>query len=454
MRHFKILAFGALLAAFSACQTDAETDNSAVAFKVSEQSIEFEYTGGEKVLSVTSATEWSIRSTDESWLTVSPSSGSGNAQVAVIALRNGSKEEARTAKLVCSYDDLSVNVAVSQAVNPEDAVFSITPSEISLEPMGGKFSIEVVSDAVPYDITIVDDWISVASREGDRHTGETIVFEAQPNMAAEGRNGILSVCTENGSCIPVMVSQEGGITLYTRNHAGYRFTATWCGYCPYMDEAFHSVAEQRSDFNFVTLHSSNGYPLYFAAGAPLVNLYNISGFPTGVLNGWKEISNYTNTSTTANNVIKAMDSFDGSFPCLTGITAGARTENGNVVVEAEVTSSVDAQLKVVAILLESGIVATQTYYPPAGNPQNLSDFEHDNVARALLTGSVSGDSFEANAGEPVSFAWTTSPDAGWNTANLSVYVAVFRSYESYTGAKTSSKYPDNYIDNSRIVPVE
>ena len=449
MRHFKIIAFGALLAAFSSCQTDAETDNAAVPFKISEQSIEFEYTGGEKVLSLTSATEWSIRSTDESWLTVSPSSGSGNAQVTVIALRNGSKEEGRTAKLVCSYDDLSVNVTVSQGINPEEAVFSITPSQISLGPEGGQFSIEVVSDAVPYDITVVDDWISRVSQEGDRYNGETIVFEAKTNSSGPARTGIVSVCTDNGSCIPVTVTQEGG----SHHHTAFRFTATWCGYCPYMDEAFHEVARQSRYFDYVTFHDSAGYPLYFADAAPFNSAYNITGFPTGVLNGWKEINNTSSSSATAKNIISAMDKFDEEFPCLVKITFSSSIQNGEVQVDAEITSSMAGDLKVVALLLESGIIETQTYYTPSGGTQKVSDFSHDNVARKLLSSSIFGDNCTAEADKAVPFHWTASLDSDWDTNNLSVYVGVFRSYNDLSGAKASKNYPDSYIENSRLSPV-
>ena len=454
-QHF--IAFSALLACILACEEAGEERGASnIPFKLSETSLSFDYTGGEKVVSVTSNTEWSIRSTDESWLSVSPASGSGNARVKVIARKNEHfKDQDLTAKLVCTYDSLSISVNVSQGRNPDDPVFSISPSSVSIGPVGGRFSITVISDATPYEITIVDDgWLWVVSREGDRHTGETVVLKAQPNMEEGDRNNIVSVCTDSGTCNPVMVRQEGGLTLYERNHVGYRFTATWCGYCPYMDEAFHNVAEKRSDFGYVTLHASKGYPLYFAAGSPLMNLYGVSGFPTGVLDGWKSIENLASITRTANNVIDAMDSFDGAFPCLTGITVNAALEGGAVAVDAELTSSIDADLKVVAILMESGVVEEQTYFPASGPPQLLSDFEHDNVARALVSGSIQGDDVKAEAGVPVSLHWSTSPDSSWNTGKLFVYVGVFRQYEEYTGAKAVRNFPDNYIDNCRIVPVQ
>ena len=451
MKHLIYPLLAAAAICLAACEKPEESN---VPFKLSEQSLTFGYNGGETSLGITSNTAWSIRSTAEDWLTVSPASGSGDATVKVTAAKNPSKEAARSARLVCSYNSLSVSIDVTQEMNPEEAVFSITPSSVAVDAKGGRFSITVISDTVPYEVTVVDDWLSLVSREGDRRTGETLLFEAQPNLTGSGRNGILSVCTDNGSCIPVSVVQDGSVTIYSRAHTGYRFTATWCGYCPYMDEAFHTVAGKRSDFRFVTLHSSAGYPLYFSAGAPLMNTYGVSGFPTGILNGWTSIDNYTSTNQTANAIISAMDTFDGDFPCITGVSAKAGIQGDSVIVEAEVTSSLDADLQVVAILMESGIVQTQTYYPPSGGSQAVTDFEHDNVARVLLSGSIFGDKTSAEAGVPVEFHWGTTLDAGWNSDNLSVWVGVLRSYESYTGAKVHRSYPNNYIDNCCIAPVK
>ena len=452
MKNPFLFIFTAVLALFTACQKNgADTNsNSNIPFQLSEKALTFTYNGGEQTLTITSNTQWSIQSTAEDWLSVSPSSGNGNGSVKVTAAKNPSKENNRSAKLVCSYNNLSMSMDVTQEKSSEEPVFSITPASVEVDALGEQFSIVVVSDAQPYDITIVDEWISLVSQEGDRHTGETIVFNTKHNPQNTPRNGVISVCTENGSCIPVMVTQKAGIA---RHHAGYRFTATWCGYCPYMDEAFHSVASQRDDFDFVTFHASYGYPLYLAACEPLVSTYHIEGFPTGVLNGWQEINNYTSSSTTANNIIKAMDSFDNAFPCLSDITFTSAIEDGSVAVNAQVTSNISGDLKVVALLLESGIVQEQAYYPATGSPQHVNDFVHDNVARAVLTQSIQGDSVTAIAGEPVSLQWSMGIDSAWNAENLSVFVGVIRNYSELSGDKAQKNYPDNYIENCRLAPV-
>lgn len=421
-------------------------------FRISATSLSFTDEGGEQTLEITASTDWTIQSTDESWLTVSPASGSADAKVTVTASPNPSKEEGRSAQLVCSYSDVTLSLDVTQDMNQEEPVFSITPTSASIGKEGGQFSIEVVSDALPYEITLVDGWISIASREGDRYTGETIVFDVQSNLYGGSRTGVVSVCTENGSCIPVMVTQEGGIsTKYTRHHAAYRFTATWCGWCPYMDESFHQVDDEREDFDYVTFHASAGYPLYFEPGETLASLYRVTGFPTGVVDGWKFVSNSNTSQETAKNIIKAMDQFDESFPCLSNITFTSGVGNGSVIVDADITSSIDSDLKVVAILVESGIVETQERF--GENAGTYPNFVHDHIARAVLSKDIAGDSFTAQAGKAVRFHWSVSLNSAWKKNNLSVFVAVLREYGDYSGSKSKQSFPNNYIENCRMAAV-
>ena len=451
--HYPLVC-AAFLTCLAACDKSGggQGDGSGtVPFKLSEQSLAFLYDGGEKVLSVESNTSWSIQSTEPAWLSVSPASGKGNADIKVSAVANPSKEDERSAKLVCTYDKLSTSIPVTQEKNQEAAVFSITPSQITIDPAGEQFSIVVVSDALPYEITIVDSWITLVSREGDRHTGEKVVFEAGKNPHKDPRTGILSVCTENGSCIPVTVTQPNLYNQSARHHSGFRFTATWCGWCPYMDEAFQAVAQEREDFDYVTLHSSKGYPLYFAGGAPYMTAYGVTGFPTGIVNGWKSISNSSDISVTAQNVISAMDKFDDEFPCMSDILFTSGIEDGAVWVDAQITNSVDGDLQVAAILMESGIVETQERF--GTNAGTYQDYVHDHIARALLSESAFGDACTAEEGKPVSFHWSVALDNNWNADNLSVYVGVFRPYADFSGAKAQKSFPDTYIDNCRVAPV-
>lgn len=342
-------------------------------------------------------------------------------------------------------------------------VFSITPESVTVPAEGGEFEFTVVSTKSEYEITIVNDWITRLSRSGDRMKGETFRFNASANEGESARSGVVSVCTNDGVCVPVMVSQAAKASSgeeeskpFVHNNIGFRFTATWCGWCPYMDEAFHAAAEDKSvRFDFITFHASAGYPLYLSDGANLASKYNVEGYPTGVLNGWKNIDNYADISYTVARLKDAISQFDGSFTCDAGIGVSSELDINMLSIKATV-KAIPGDYLLSAFLMESGIVEPQTYfyYDDGGTirSKTLSDFVHDNVARKTLSKSPSGDAFTATEEETV-FEWDVIVNSAWAKENLSVAVLVLRPYGADSANKADSTFPDNYVVNSVIVPV-
>ena len=447
--HLYVLAaLTALL--FSCDQIDPQNTISGVS--PDKTSLNFLYSGGEETITITANEVWSL-STSAEWLSISQDNGTESATVTITAAPNPDKLNGRSAKLSLKYSTITLSINVTQEQNTEEAVFSISQNSFDQDCNGGDFEITVVSDVMEYDITIVDGWIRELSREGRRETGETIRFTADANDTDEARTGIVSVCTRDGSCIPVMINQaENTNPFFAHKNIGYRFTATWCGYCPYLDEAFHIVAEDpANNFNFITFHASSGYPMYIAESGTLSNYYKVSGYPTGVLNGWKEIDNTMNPSGNAGTIAGYIQNFEEIFPCVAGISASVAIKDGNINVEATVKAFPGDYL-ITAFVLESGIVKAQTYYPTSGGSQKVSDYVHDNVARTVLTESPKGDAFRATQ-EATKFNWSVALSADWVPENLSVAIMVNRAYGSRQDKKTKKSYPDNYVVNSVVVPV-
>lgn len=436
-----------LMAVFACAELpEGNDENTTSKFSLGAKEMAFDYLGGEQTISITAPGEWTAKCSDSDWCTVSPAKGSGDADIKVKVQVIPEESLDRNTRILVTSGDLTLSVSVSQTCNPE--TFIITPNQVSIDSQEQDFQITVVSHSYEYDITIVDDWISEVSRSGEALTGQTITFHATSNTNLEGnsRSGVISVCTKEGNCYPVMVEQSGG---FSRKVLGMRFTATWCGYCPYMDEAFHSAAEQSQDFIYVTFHASSGYPLYFKDSEPLVSAYHIDGYPTGVLGGWKTINNSTNTSTTTKSILNAINSFNSKFPVSAAVSASATLNGGTISVDASVAAPVTDDLKIVALVLESGIVKAQAYYPTSGGSKTLNDFVHDYVARKTLTGSILGDAFTGGK----QFHWETSLDSSWNKDNLSVLVWLYKDYGDLASEKAKKNYPDNYIVNACCVKI-
>lgn len=452
MKKICILTLAAIAAALFSCEKPAEESVKGVS--VNKDLLQFSAQGGELTLELKAVTAWSIEPVDTDWCTVDPSSGTSNATIKITAQPNTSKENGRSGKLEVKYDDKSITVAIAQEKNPEDPVFTISNKSFQIGADGGEFSFTVVSDAADYDITVLNDWITAVSREGDRYTGETLKFSVAPSEWQDPRDGTVSVCTSNGSCIPVMVSQAGSPwPNYVHQNIGFRFTATWCGWCPYLDETFHKLAEKPEyKFNYITFHASSGYPMYLAASGSLANYYNVQYFPTGILNGWKEVENDTDTDANAEYTGELIQQFQQTLPCVAGISVSSAVNGDEIEVSATVKAS-PGEYSVSAFIIESGIVSAQALYYTDGSSETLTSFVHDNVARKVLSTNVTGDSFTA-AQDPVQFNWKTSVNSSWVVNNLSVAVMVMRPFGNYKDLwDKKNKYPDNYIVNSVIVPV-
>lgn len=457
MRRFSLALVSIFAALLTVSCTKPSSDNNSEAvapFSILTGDLVFDCAGGTKEFEFTAPGAWTLASQDESWCTVSPSSGSGDSKVSITVAEIPDTEEARSTKLILTCNGLTLIAGVTQSANPE--AFVIEPSTIEIGPLETDFTVKVFSRTREFEVSIVDEWISEVSREGEPATWQTITFHASANTEvsenASARTGVVSICTTDdaGTCFPVMVRQGG---CYDPQVLAMRFTATWCGYCPYMDEAFKKAEAQDPHFEYVTMHAGSS-DLKFSGSAALEKVYKISGYPTGILAGWKEISNYASTDYTAQVVVENIADFIQKFPCAVKPSATATIEGGEVKVKASVTSSGPNSYYVAAVIMESGIVSTQTFYPNSGGSQKLSDYVHDNIARYTLTESLQGDAFEAKAYEPVEFSWSAPLDASWNADNLSVAVWVYADYGDLSSKKSNKKYPDTYIANSCVVPVE
>lgn len=446
MKNFHFLALAAAVAAlFSACEKPIK------GVHLDKSSLSFTAEGGSQSIEVAAGTAWSVTTSEEdSWCTVSPKSGSASATLTVTVTPNVMKDAGRNTKFYVTYEDQSIAVDVAQEKNAGEPVFSLSQNAFEVPAEGGEISFTVISDAADYDVETVD-WITEVSREGDRYTGQKLTFSVDGNSGKKERAGVISVCTKNGSCYPVSITQgafEG--KLFAHLNTAFRFTAVWCGHCPYMDETFKTVKASRSDFDYITVHASAGYPLYYSDANALTKAYVIEGFPTGIVNGWKEFGNSHDVASNAKKLSNVLNDFNKKTLCVAGVSVSSTVADGKVNVTAKVESSLNGSHFISAFLLESGIVETQTYFPDEGGSKELEDFVHDNVVRAKFTQSSVGDPFNAVAGKQETFSWSLPIDASWNAKNLSVVVLVHRPYADLK--KENKKYPDFYVVNAAVAP--
>lgn len=325
--------------------------------------------------------------------------------------------------------------------------FEFSPSEITVDPMGGVFALNVRS-SVDYHVEVVSDWIKQVGVTGNPLLGATVSFSAEMNTGEE-RTGMLIVCDDQ-NCYPVTVTQGDGTGLKKIAHhsLGMRFTATWCGYCPIMSESFKLAKSNLGDkFEFVCLYATSGN-YGFSDINTLANQYAIGGYPTGIVDGRIEIENY-GSEYAASLIAGAVEETETFYPAVTAIGLESSLSGQNLDVKVDVLGLSTETYKLTVILMENGIIGYQADYTNGDH----QDFQHDRVARKTLTSSISGDSFTiSEVGGTKTFNYSYTVPTGYNKDNLMILAYVQRSYGERPAIQSGS-YGNWYVDNCRVAAV-
>ena len=338
---------------------------------------------------------------------------------------------------------------VDKGLRFEKNYFDLDPLDIALPSYSQEFKVHVRSSEEPH-VDLYDDWISLLRVEGDVRAGADYVFRVARNESEEEREGYVSVCANN-LCKMVTVVQAGHVegdwmgSDFVHHSFGMRFTRTTCGYCPMMSEAFRMVNEQVGDkFLYACFYSAASGGDYSYSGNPILeDQYNVTGHPTGIVDGRVDIPNYSVVTYTVEAILDAIAETEATYPTVTALDLNSALNGNTATVDVNVYCKATDSYKLTVLLLENGIVGYQTDY----NEGNHNDFVHNKVVRAALT-SITGDAFTAGAGEEKSFKFSCTIPNGYVKDNLEIVAYVQRPFGSQTVIQ-SGDYGDYYVDNSR-----
>lgn len=407
------------------------------------------------VVRFSSALEWHIELQEGAdWVVVSPMEGQPGMARLTVQVEDNLVEEARTAVLNITSGNLKVPVTIEQkAFIP---VFDISETDVDITAAGATFSVTVTSD-ITYECRIDADWIrKVTSRglEMDEH-----LFEADANPVAEPRSAVISFVS--GDIVrSVTVNQRAAGTeaddwkkdAFFQRSLAMRFTADWCGYCPYMARAFNE-AELNMNGRFVTvsLHGGNS-ALEFSSVSPFMNRFNVAGFPTGIVDARANIQNYNNTSITASIAMAVAEETHENYPSQTGIAVNSTLDGTSLTVDLSLYVKEADTYRVTVLLLEDKIIGYQNGVAMS------SRYEHNDIARLALT-SASGEPVKIEDDNTVwEKTYTSTISSKYKPENLRLVVFVEKPYgnrEKVSGVDGAEygNYGDTYIDNCRAVAV-
>jgi ABC-type molybdenum transport system ATPase subunit/photorepair protein PhrA len=160
--------------------------------------------GSTASFNVTSNINWTVAS-NQTWLSVNPSNGSGNGTVTLTAEANPTIS-ARTATVTLSGKDVkSQTVTVTQS--PGEAILTVSPANIDIAPTAGDTTITITSNT---DWTVASNqtWLSVNPSNGSGNGTVTLTAEANTTSA---RNAIVTISGKGVNSQTISVHQFGTI---------------------------------------------------------------------------------------------------------------------------------------------------------------------------------------------------------------------------------------------------
>lgn len=397
--------------------------------------------------------DWHIEmSEDAQWVEISPMEGTaGKGRLKIKAEANETGEDRVGHARICSGDEF-IELTVSQ----EKFVpkFELLQSEAEVSFLGGILSVPLVSD-FEYDFECDANWVT--SVETKASNKKNVLFDVAPNTGSSSRTAVITFTSAATSLDFTITQGTDGLGSrdwtagnFVHRSLAMRFTATWCGYCPMMAEAFDKAKSQMNGaLELVSLHAIDS-DIPFSGTRTLANRFNISGYPTGIVDARASIPNYSSTTTTAKAAVSVANETQTAYPTSVGI-AGASAINGNTIdISVGLYVKEAGSYRVTVLVLEDGIVAAQN-----GGGAN---YVHNDVARTAAT-SISGESVQVESnGQLWTKSYSVRLDGTWNPDNLKILIYVekpFGDRERVRGVKEAdySDYGDTYIDNCLAVPV-
>lgn len=174
--------------------------------------------GGKTYVSFTATADWTaslVNTRAESWITVSPTSGTkGDHTITITASANETYDE-RNATVVLKCGTVSKNIVVAQ--KQKDAL-TVTSSKYEVDGNGGNISVEVKAN-ISFEVEVKADWIKQVKSSNTRAlTTSNLNFTIEPNETGDKREG--EIIIKNGELsetIKVYQGFENFITLTQRD---------------------------------------------------------------------------------------------------------------------------------------------------------------------------------------------------------------------------------------------
>lgn len=421
-------------------------------FEISENKFDFNVAGGQFQVAVTSSADYSV-GVQPDWISevsVEVKAGQPHTRIHTFAVAANTTGNAR------KDDFVFINAAgtvLKVSVSQKAPFLTVSETEVGVPAAGGSKRI-VVTSSLDWVVTAGQeaDWVTISPKRG---TGDGVVLiDVDENKASSARAGSLVIASADGT-VEYLVSfiQSGAsgeeseawmeLPFYHRSLA-MRFTATWCSWCPYMGAAISRAQElYPGKILHLALHGG-GSDLQTINVEPLMTYYHGNGFPTGIVDGRRNITNSEHVEEVAAGFIAAFQETEENYETASGLAIRSTTNGPKVSIDIDAYFKAAGDYKITVLLLEDGIV-----YPQTNGGDN---YVHNHIARAAVT-DIFGEAFSIKKDlTKKSFHYEVSVNPAFKLENMHVLAYIQKPFGSAPRLQTED-YGDYYVDNCATAPV-
>ena len=459
-------------AALFLCACTPQTADKELVLDIPEDSsVVLDANGEKRIIGFYSQFPWNASIVDGSaWLEVSPVSGEAGSRYIELKANANMTPDTLTGLVEIFSAGKSIKISVSQESAFEEQ-FSLSQTSFEVPAEGGRVEVTVRTN-IEYKFDVLDSWIK--EEKSKAMVEKTHVLVVSANKSKEERRGTVTFCA-NMMCIPVNIIQagseggsgeggsgeEGGggssgagdgewtTSEFVHRSLALRVTADWCGACPMMASAMElAKSEIPEKLELANLHDDGG--LEFTASYYIRAPYNVTGYPTCIVDGRANAPNYSPYTFSANLIKNIVNETEEAYPTKSGIALNSTLEGSKLTVDLSLYIKQAAEYKVMMLLLEDGIYG---YQNGGGN-----NYRHDHVVRLALTPTI-GDSFTAESDNIVwTKTYTATVPSVCDLDNIKLLVYVLKPYGDQSRSENLSYVEyhtgvNTYVDNCRVVNV-
>ncbi len=287
------------------------------------------------------------------------------------------------AMFACSCDQTITDDDVDTDIS-EVLILSADKESINLDIQEkATFTVTMNGEDVTADATIID--ISLGGYEELTSTQFTTLRPGTHTFFAI-YDGNISETTS------IVGTTETGLSdIYYRRNIVFKFTATWCSYCPNATSAINAASILYPDrLVEIAIHSGDDLEVSGVVNTWSSLVGGVAGYPTVCIDSNSEY-NTTGTPVATNLVTQAKASL-AAEPTTVGIKLESSLDDHTLTVDVENHFIEAGNYKLVVAFLQSGFNYEQT-----GTTDE--DYRQNHVVRWFFTNSMSGDLLGENSGD-------------------------------------------------------